>query len=31
VPPDWLETVAWISLGVAFACAAVIVWDIFGR
>ena len=31
MPPDWLETVAWISLGVAFVCAGIIVWDIFGR
>ena len=31
MPPDWLETIAWISLAVAFVCAGVIVWDMFGR
>lgn len=31
MPPDWLETIAWISLAVAFLCAALIVWDIFVR
>lgn len=29
MPPDWLETIAWISLGVALVCSLVICWDIF--
>ena len=29
MPPQWLETLAWISLGVAFLCAIIILWDIF--
>ncbi len=31
MPPDWLETLARISLAVAAVCAAVIAWDMFGR
>lgn len=31
MPPDWLEAIAIISLVVALACAALIVWDVFGR
>jgi Domain of unknown function (DUF4396) len=31
VPPGWLEAVAWVSLGLAFATAALIAFDIFGR
>lgn len=31
MPPDWLETVAWVSLGLAAICAAVILWDILLR
>lgn len=29
MPPDWLETLAWISLAVALLCALAICWDIF--
>lgn len=29
--PLWLDVLAWISLGVAFLCAGMIVFDIFGR
>jgi hypothetical protein len=31
VPPPWLNVLAWVSLVVAFASAALIVIDIFGR
>lgn len=31
MPPSWLETVAFVSLGVAVLCAGWIVWDVFGR
>ncbi|MFI2644308.1 DUF4396 domain-containing protein [Streptomyces sp. NPDC018610] len=30
-PPDWLEAIGWLSLSVAFACALVILFDIFAR
>jgi hypothetical protein len=30
-PPDWLRTLAWLSLSIAFASAAVILADIFVR
>jgi hypothetical protein len=31
MPPLWLNVLAWVSLGVAFACAAVILVDVFVR
>jgi hypothetical protein len=31
VPPTWLTVLAWTVLAVAFACAAVILIDIYGR
>lgn len=31
MPPAWLTTVAWISLGAAFATAALILFDVYGR
>jgi hypothetical protein len=30
-PADWIETIGWLSLGVAFASALIIAFDIFGR
>lgn len=29
MPPSWLQTIAWISLVIAFACALIILLDIF--
>ncbi len=29
--PTWLVVVSWIALAIAFACAAWILYDIFGR
>lgn len=31
MPPAWLETIAWVSLGVAFVCAGAIAWDMLVR
>ncbi|MQA74084.1 MAG: DUF4396 domain-containing protein [Solirubrobacterales bacterium] len=31
MPPDWLETIAWVSLALAAICAALVAWDILGR
>jgi hypothetical protein len=31
VPPQWLTALAWASLAVAFACAGLLLVDIFGR
>jgi renalase len=31
MPPDWLETVAWISLAIAIACPTLILADVFLR
>ena len=29
--PAWLTVLSWISLGVAFACAGIILYDIFAQ
>lgn len=31
MPPLWLTVISWVSLGVAFLCAALILYDLFGR
>jgi hypothetical protein len=31
MPPSWLTTIAWISLALAFATAALILFDVYGR
>ena len=31
MPPPWLTVIAWVSLGVAFITAGLIVYDIYGR
>ena len=31
MPPTWLVALAWVALGVAFACAGYVAYDIWGR